>query len=96
MLPLPSSSRPRVVLAEDDTLLAEALSRLLEPAFEVVGTAADGDDAVDVALRTMGRPDSFSTMGWRRIGRAATGTFPTRWKPKATYPSRTAGRVTRE
>ncbi len=55
MLPLPSSSRPRVVLAEDDTLLAEALCRLLEPAFEVVGTAADGDDAVVVALRT--RPD---------------------------------------
>jgi len=55
VFPLPSSSRPRVVLAEDDTLLVEALSRLLEPAFEVVGTAVDGDDAVEVALRT--RPD---------------------------------------
>lgn len=32
-----------------------ALSRLLEPAFEVVGTAADGDEAVEVALRV--RPD---------------------------------------
>jgi DNA-binding NarL/FixJ family response regulator len=48
-------SRPRIVLAEDDTLLMEALSRLLEPAFEVVGTASDGDEAVDVALRV--RPD---------------------------------------
>ena len=33
----------------------EALSRMLEPAFEVVGTAADGDEAVRVALRV--RPD---------------------------------------
>ena len=49
------ASRPRIVLAEDDTLLLEALSRLLEPAFEVVGTASDGDEAVRVALRL--RPD---------------------------------------
>jgi DNA-binding NarL/FixJ family response regulator len=54
--PLPSpQSRPRIVLAEDDTLLMEALSRLLEPAFEVVGTASDGDEAVRVALGV--RPD---------------------------------------
>jgi DNA-binding NarL/FixJ family response regulator len=33
----------------------EALSRLLEPAFEVVGTASDGDEAVRVALGV--RPD---------------------------------------
>ncbi len=51
----PSPSRPRIVLAEDDTLLLEALTRLLEPAFEVVGTASDGDEAVRVALRV--RPD---------------------------------------
>ena len=51
MSPLPSPpSRPRIVLAEDDTLLMEALSRLLEPAFEVVGTASDGDEVVRVAL----------------------------------------------
>lgn len=56
MSPTPSrASRPRIVLAEDDTLLAEALSRLLEPAFEVVGTASDGDEAVRVTLRC--RPD---------------------------------------
>jgi len=54
--PLPSPpSRPRIVLAEDDTLLMDALSRLLEPAFEVVGTASDGDEAVRVALDV--RPD---------------------------------------
>ncbi len=56
MPPIPSlTSRPRIVLAEDDTLLLEALSRLLEPAFEVVGTASDGDEAVRVALRA--QPD---------------------------------------
>lgn len=56
MSPLPSRPpRPRIVLAEDDTLLMEALSRLLEPSFEVVGTASDGDEAVRVALRA--RPD---------------------------------------
>jgi DNA-binding NarL/FixJ family response regulator len=56
VLPLPSPrSRPRLVLAEDETLLLEALSRLLEPAFEVVGSATDGEEAVRVALRL--RPD---------------------------------------
>jgi DNA-binding NarL/FixJ family response regulator len=34
--------RPRVLLADDHTLLTEALAGLLEPRFEVVGTAADG------------------------------------------------------
>jgi len=47
----PHPPRPRIVIAEDDTLLMEALARLLEPAFEVVGTASDGDEAVRVALR---------------------------------------------
>jgi DNA-binding NarL/FixJ family response regulator len=56
VLPIPSrASRPRIVLAEDDTLLMEALSRLLEPAFEVVGTASNGDEAVEAALGV--RPD---------------------------------------
>ncbi len=56
MPPLPfPPARPRIVLAEDDTLLLEALGRLLEPAFEVVGTASDGDEAVRVALGV--RPD---------------------------------------
>jgi DNA-binding NarL/FixJ family response regulator len=43
------------VIAEDDTLLLECWSRLLAPSFEVVGTAANGDEAVTVSLRT--RPD---------------------------------------
>ena len=48
-------ARPRIVVAEDDTLLLEAFSRLLAPNFEVVGTASDGDEAVAVALRV--KPD---------------------------------------
>ena len=55
MSQIPSPPRPRVVLAEDDTLLLEAFTRLLAPNFEVVGTASDGDEAVSVALRV--KPD---------------------------------------
>ena len=34
--------RPRVMLADDHTLIVDAFRRLLEPEFEVVGTVADG------------------------------------------------------
>jgi DNA-binding NarL/FixJ family response regulator len=34
--------KPRILLADDHTLVAEAFSRLLEPQFDVVGTASDG------------------------------------------------------
>jgi len=34
--------RPRVVIADDHTLIAEGCTKLLEPEFEVVGTFADG------------------------------------------------------
>ena len=34
--------RPRVILADDHTLILEALKNLLEPEFEVVGMFADG------------------------------------------------------
>ena len=34
--------RPRVILADDHTILLDALKTLLEPEFEVVGTFADG------------------------------------------------------
>jgi DNA-binding NarL/FixJ family response regulator len=36
------TTRPRVVIADDHTLVAEACVSLLEPEFEVVGTFADG------------------------------------------------------
>lgn len=35
-------AKPRILLADDHTLVAEAFKRLLEPEFEVVGTVADG------------------------------------------------------
>lgn len=47
--------RPRVLLAEDHGLLLEAFQRLLEPACEVVGRAADGVSLLPLALRL--RPD---------------------------------------
>jgi len=34
--------KPRVLLADDHTLVVEALAKLLEPQFEIVGSAADG------------------------------------------------------
>jgi DNA-binding NarL/FixJ family response regulator len=41
--PLTSNQqRPRIVLADDHTLVAEACKKLLEPEFEVVGIVADG------------------------------------------------------
>ena len=41
--------RPRVILADDHTLMLDALKSLLEPEFEVVGTFSDGRDLVDGA-----------------------------------------------
>jgi DNA-binding NarL/FixJ family response regulator len=41
--------RPRVILADDHTLMLDALKTLLEPEFEVVGTFADGRDLVEGA-----------------------------------------------
>jgi len=34
--------RPRILLADDHTLLLDAFSKLLEPKYDVVGTATDG------------------------------------------------------
>src|SRR5215210_6029789 len=42
--------RPRVILADDHTLMLEALKNLLEPEFEVVGIFADGLSLVEGAL----------------------------------------------
>ena len=48
-------SKPRILLADDHTLVAEAFSRLLEPQFEVVGTASDGRVLLEKAEQL--RPD---------------------------------------
>jgi DNA-binding NarL/FixJ family response regulator len=47
--------RPRILLADDHTLVVEALAKLLEPHTEVVGTVADGR-ALLAAAREL-RPD---------------------------------------
>jgi DNA-binding NarL/FixJ family response regulator len=41
--------RPRVLLADDHTLLVEAFRKLLESAYDVVGTVADGLALLDAA-----------------------------------------------
>lgn len=40
---------PRVMLADDHTMLVEAFRKLLEPQFEVVGTVSDGRALVEIA-----------------------------------------------
>jgi DNA-binding NarL/FixJ family response regulator len=41
--------RPRVLLADDHTLLVEAFRKLLESAYDVVGTVGDGHALLDAA-----------------------------------------------
>jgi DNA-binding NarL/FixJ family response regulator len=41
--------RPRVILADDHTLVLDALKNLIEPEFEVVGIFADGHSLVEAA-----------------------------------------------
>jgi DNA-binding NarL/FixJ family response regulator len=47
--------QPRVLLADDHTMLLDAFRRLLEPRCEVVGTAGDGRVLLHLALKA--RPD---------------------------------------
>jgi DNA-binding NarL/FixJ family response regulator len=44
---------PRILLADDHRMLLEAFKRLLEPQCEIVGTACDGRELIDVAARTL-------------------------------------------
>ena len=46
---------PRILIADDHALVVEGFRRLLEPQFEIVGTAGDGREAVAKAKRS--RPD---------------------------------------
>jgi DNA-binding NarL/FixJ family response regulator len=43
--------RPRIILADDHTLLLDAIKNLIEPEFEVVGTFTDGRSLVEEAPR---------------------------------------------
>ena len=49
------NSRPRILLADDHTMLLDAFQRLLEPRCEIVGTACDGRALLDLAAST--QPD---------------------------------------
>jgi DNA-binding NarL/FixJ family response regulator len=44
-----SSRRPRVLIADDHTFVAEACARILEPEFEVVGIVGDGQALLEKA-----------------------------------------------
>ena len=52
---VPMNRRPRILLADDHTMLLDAFRRLLEPRCEIVGTACDGRALLDLAAST--RPD---------------------------------------
>lgn len=47
--------RPRILLADDHTMLLDAFRRLLEPRCEIVGTASDGRALLELAAST--RPE---------------------------------------
>lgn len=51
----PVMNRPRVLLADDHTLVAQGIQKLLEPRFELVGTSADGRSLLEDAARL--KPD---------------------------------------
>jgi DNA-binding NarL/FixJ family response regulator len=46
------NSRPRILLADDHTMLLDAFRRLLEPRCEIVGTTCDGRALIDLAAST--------------------------------------------
>jgi DNA-binding NarL/FixJ family response regulator len=51
----PSTSRPRILIADDHAIFTEALRAYLEKRFTVVGVAADGRAMLQEAIRL--RPD---------------------------------------
>jgi DNA-binding NarL/FixJ family response regulator len=51
----PMKHRPRILLADDHTMLLDAFRRLLEPRYDIVGLAGDGRALIDLAANT--QPD---------------------------------------
>jgi DNA-binding NarL/FixJ family response regulator len=49
------ASRPRLLIADDHAMFAEALSLYLEPRFNVIGTVVDGRAMLEESIRL--RPD---------------------------------------
>ncbi len=69
------SSRPRVLIADDHIMVAEAFKKLLEADFEVVGIVQDGQALVDFvsnSIRTWCWSISpcLCSMGWTRASRS--------------------------
>jgi len=70
--------RPRIILADDHTLILGALKNLLEPEFEVVGTFADGQTLVEgaanlhpnVIVLDIGMPHMNGLIAGERLKRA--------------------------
>jgi len=46
-----SRTRPKILIADDHVLIAEACAKLLEPQYEVVGTVADGQALLREVVR---------------------------------------------
>ena len=73
------TKRPRVVIADDHTLVAQACAKLLEPEFEIVGTFADGQALLaatpelkpDVIILDVGMPLMGGLEAGRRIKKLA-------------------------
>jgi DNA-binding NarL/FixJ family response regulator len=71
-------AKPRLLLADDHELLVDGLRRLLEPDFEMVGTVADGREAVaayeqlrpDALLLDIGMPGLNGIEATRQIKRS--------------------------
>jgi len=49
-------TRPRLILADDHTILVQAFTKLLEPFYDVVGCVADGRSLIEMASRL--KPDA--------------------------------------
>src|SRR6476646_11613181 len=77
-----SYARPRVLLADDHNQVLEMVAGLLATDFDIVATASDGQQALDLSIRldpdvvvldvTMPKLDGFQTLReLRRIGSRA-------------------------
>ena len=43
--------RPKIILADDHTILLDALKKLVEPEFEVIATCSDGRELIEAAVK---------------------------------------------
>jgi DNA-binding NarL/FixJ family response regulator len=54
--PVPSKDRPRLMIADDNPMIRSTLGMSLSNGFEVVGVAADSEEAIELARAT--QPDA--------------------------------------